>query len=110
MTKDEMFEKYKNDNKILTMALRFLGWFLMFIGLKLFFEPLMSILNFVPVIGKLADTATTFIFAIITFILSLFTISIAWFAYRPLLSLSLIAIGGLIAYFVKKRLNQKISI
>ncbi len=106
MTKDEMLEKYRNDNKILTMFLRFLGWFLMFIGLKLFFEPLMSILNFIPILGKLADTATTFIFALITFILSLFTISIAWFAYRPLLSLSLIAIGTLTAFFVKKKLNQ----
>ena len=107
MTKDEMLEKYRNDNKMLTMFLRFLGWFLMFIGLKLFFEPLMSILNFIPILGKLADTATTFIFALITFILSLFTISIAWFAYRPLLSISLIATGGLIAYFAKKKLNQK---
>ena len=106
MTKDEILEKYRNDNKILTMFLRFLGWFLMFIGLKLFFEPLMSILNFIPILGKLADTATTFIFALITFILSLFTISIAWFAYRPLLSLSLIAIGTLTAFFVKKKLNQ----
>lgn len=106
MTKDEMLEKYRSNNKILTLILRFAGWLLMFIGLKLFFEPLMSILNFVPVLGKLADTATTFILALITFILSLFTISIAWFAYRPLLSLSLIAIGGGIAFFVKKKLSQ----
>lgn len=106
MTKDEMLDKYRNDNKVLTMFLRFFGWFLMFIGLKLFFEPLMNILNFIPVLGKLADTATTFIFALITFILSLFTISIAWFAYRPLLSISLIALGGLTAYFVKKKINK----
>ena len=106
MTKAEMLEKYRNDNKFLTVFLRVLGWFLMFIGLKLFFEPLMSILNFIPVLGQLADTATTFIFALITLILSLFTISIAWFAYRPLLSLLLIAIGGLIAFFVKKKLSK----
>ena len=106
MSKYEMLEKYRNDNKIITMILRFLGWFLMFLGLKLFFEPLMSILNFIPILGKLADTATTLIFALITFMLSLFTISIAWFAYRPLLSLSLIAIGCSIAFFVNKKLNQ----
>jgi len=104
MTKDEMIEKYTNDNKILTMWLRFLGWLLMFIGLKLFFEPLMSILNFIPILGKLADTATTFILGLVTLVFSLFTISIAWFAYRPLLSITLIVIGGLIAIFVKKKL------
>ncbi len=104
MTKDEMLDKYTNDNKIQTMGFRFLGWLLMFIGLKLFFEPLMSILNFVPIIGKIADWASTFIFALITFALSLFTIAIAWFAYRPLLSLSLIIIGVAITIFIKKKL------
>jgi len=108
MTKDEMLEKDRNDSKILTMGLRFLGWFLMFIGLKLFFEPLMGILNFVPILGKAADTVTTFIFALITFALSIFTISIAWFAYRPLLSISLIIIGTIITVFVKKKLIKQI--
>ncbi len=107
MSKDEMLEKYTNDNKIQTMGFRFLGWLLMFIGLKLFFEPLMNILNFIPILGKLADMATTFIFALITLVLSLFTISIAWFAYRPLLSLLLILIGGIITMFIKKNLIKK---
>ena len=106
MTKDEMLDKYTNDNKIQTMGLRFLGWFLMFLGLKLFFEPLMNILNLIPIIGQLANTATTFVFALITFVLSLFTISVAWFAYRPLLSLLLILICGSIIYFVKTKLTE----
>lgn len=107
MTKDEMLEKYTNDNKMQTMVLRFLGWILMFVGLKLFFEPLMNILNLVPILGKLADYTTTFIFALITFVLSLFTIAIAWFAFRPMLSLLLIIIGGTIIMFVKKKLIKK---
>ena len=104
MTKDEMLEKYTNDNKIQTMGFRFLGWILMFAGLKLFFEPLINILNLVPILGQFANMATTFIFALITFALSLFTIAIAWFAYRPLLSLFLIITSGIIAIFVKKKL------
>ena len=103
MTKAEILEKYRNNNKILTMGLRFLGWFLMFLGLKLFFEPLVNFLNFIPILGNLANAATTFIFALITFVLSLFTISIAWFVYRPLLSISLIILGTMIAIFVKKK-------
>ena len=104
MTKDEMLEKYTNDNKMLTMGLRFLGWFLMFIGLKLFFEPLMNILNLVPLLGQLANFTTTFIFASVTFVLSLVTIAFAWFAYRPLLSLLLIITCGIIALKKKKKL------
>lgn len=106
MTKEEMLEKYRNDNKILTMGLRFLGWFLMFIGLKLLFEPLMSILNFIPILGNIADTATTFIFALITLALSLFTIAIAWFAYRPILSLLLIITGSIITVLIRKNFKK----
>ncbi len=104
MTKDEMLEKYTNENKLQTMGFRILGWFLMFVGLKLLFEPLMNLLNLVPILGQLANWATTFICALISCALSLFTIGIAWFAYRPLLSLLLIIIGGIITMFVKKNL------
>ena len=104
MTKDEMLDKYTNDNKLQTMGFRFLGWILMFIGLKLFFEPLMNILNLVPVLGEFANMATTFIFASITLVLSLFTIAVAWFAYRPLISILLIITGVIVIMFVKKKL------
>ena len=102
MTKDEIIKTYRTKNRISTMIFRFLGWLLMFIGLKLVFEPLTLVLKFIPILGKITNSAISLVLGLISAVLSLFTIAIAWFAYRPVLSILLILIGIIIGLYIKE--------
>lgn len=104
--KDEIIEKYRHGNQVLTMILRFLGWFLMFFGLKLLISPVDTLFGFIPILGKIADSISSFIIMLISLILSLITIAIAWFAYRPVISIILILISVGISYLIKQNMQK----
>lgn len=109
MTKDEIIETYRKENSVFTMFIRLGGWLLMLIGLKLIISPIITILNLVPIVGKLADMLTLFILALISLALSLITIAIAWIAYRPLISISLLGISVLSIVIANKLVNKNMS-
>ena len=107
LDKEAIIEKYKQENLILTMTLRFLGWLLMFIGLKLLISPVIAIFGIIPFLGRIADDISSTILMLVSLLLSLITVAIAWVAYRPLLSLGLIVISLAIAYLVKQKLPKE---
>lgn len=106
-TLDEMIHKYKQTNMLLTLLYRFVGFLFMFFGLKLLISPIITIASIIPFLSETAEFITSFILAFVALILSLLTIAIAWFAYRPLLSICLIAMIGVIIYFIKQNLLGK---
>ena len=106
LDKNGIIEKFKQENSLITMLLRFFGWILMFIGLKLLISPIDAIFGVIPFFGKIVDNISTFIVLLISLGLSLITIAIAWFAYRPVLSIILIAISIGIAKTVKEKLPK----
>lgn len=108
LNKDSIIERYKHENKILTISLRVLGWLLMFIGLNLLISPLSALLGFIPLLGNIANTVSAFILMLVSLVLSLITISIAWFAYRPDFSFILISASLVLVMFIKKKLKKGI--
>lgn len=95
---DEIFASEQAANVTLTWILRFVGWLLMFLGLTLVFRPLGVIADVLPIAGSIVRTGTGLVAVLIASPLSLLTVALAWFAYRPLLSIVLLLIGGGIGF------------
>jgi len=105
VTAQEMFERAKMENIIITWFLRAVGFIMMFIGLNLLFEVLKMLAVVVPAIGNIVGILGGIIAFLVALVFSLITIAIAWLFYRPLLGLTILAIAGslfaLILYFRK---------
>lgn len=89
---DTMFKSAQNSNKVFTWIFRIVGFVLMLIGWSLIFSPLSVIADVVPFIGSIVAVGTGIIAFLISLILSLLTIAIAWVFYRPVLGVSLLVV------------------
>lgn len=96
LTKNEIIEKFRQQNSLKTWLLRLLGFILMFFGLKLITNPIVTISAFIPLLAELVNFATTSIVLIVALILSSVTIGIAWFAYRLFWALLLFGISAIL--------------
>lgn len=97
-TTDEMFETAQQDNAILTWILRAVGLFVMFIGFSSLFAPVTLLASYVPLLGSLVSGALGLVAAAATAILGPAVIAVAWFAYRPLVSIIVLVIGFGLAF------------
>lgn len=102
---EEMFKAAEQANIFLAWALRLLGFFLMFIGLRLILGPLSALADVVPFIGSIVSFGTGTLALLLALPLTLLTIAIAWIFYRPFLAIGLIlaAIGVFVGVYRLKR-------
>ncbi|MCL7488102.1 MAG: TMEM43 family protein [Desulfobulbaceae bacterium] len=100
-----MFQQAQKSNTIMTWVLRVVGLALMFTGFRMVLAPLSVFADVVPIVGTIVGAGTGFIALLIAGVLSFLTIAIAWFVYRPVLSIILLAIAGALGagIFVKLR-------
>jgi hypothetical protein len=109
-TPDEMFEKAQDDNSTWTWILRGAGLLGLFIAFSMLFSPVKLLAGYVPVLGSLVSGATSLIAGAATMIVGPVVIALAWFAYRPLVSIIVLVIGlGLAAAFVMLRRKKLAS-
>lgn len=108
-TADDLFLLAQRDNAVITWLVRFAGFLVMFMGLKTVSQPLEVVLDRIPLVGRFAGDlmggATGIVTCIVAAALSILTIAIAWFAYRPLLTFVLLAIVGGLGYIMKKKVD-----
>jgi len=104
-SKDQFFEAEKADNATMSWVLRFVGFFMAFIGFSMVLKPLSVLADVVPFIGDLVGMGTGMISFGVALTVSTVSIALGWFAYRPLLSFSLLAAAGGVGYLLynKKR-------
>ncbi|MDU9050736.1 MAG: TMEM43 family protein [Candidatus Electrothrix sp. Rat3] len=96
-TAEAMFQKAQTDNKILTWALRAVGFVFMMIGLSMIFKVFSVLADVIPFLGNVVEAGTGFIAFLLAAVLSLITIAIAWIVFRPLLGIILLVVAvGLI--------------
>ena len=102
---EEMFAQAQQSNTILTWVLRAAGFVLMLVGFQLILSPLSVFADVVPMMGSIVSVGTGFVASLIAGLFSLLTIAIAWFVYRPLFGIILIAVAVLLGsiLFVKMR-------
>jgi len=100
---DVMFKEAISSNKTLTWILRLVGLVLCIFGFNFLFNPLVIIGDFVPFIGSIVGIGTGFLSTILGMIFSFVTVAIAWFFYRPIISIILISVVVLLFIFLLYR-------
>lgn len=93
----EMFAHAQSENTIITWILRIVGLVVMFVGFSLMFAILGVLADVVPFIGSIVSFGTGFIAFLLTAVIGPLMIALGWFAYRPLLSVAIIAVGVALA-------------
>lgn len=96
----DMFDTAQAENTLITWLVRFGGLVGLMIGFSLIFSILGVIADFVPLAGSLVRFGTGLVAFALTAVIGPLVIAIGWFAYRPLLSLGLLAAGALVAVAV----------
>lgn len=104
---DEMFTAAEESNKLMTWVVRLIGFLMMWFGLRAVFGPLSMIFAVIPFFKNLVGGVVGLATFIVSLVLSSLTIAIAWFFYRPLISLVILVIAGGIAYLLKKQAFDK---
>ena len=105
-TSAEMIEDMRTQDKILKWLLRLAGFVLIFIGYMSFISPLTKLIGYIPLLGNVVNFTFSLIIFLLSLIQSLLIIIIAWFRYRPLLSLCLLAVAavvGVVIFLLKKK-------
>ena len=101
--KGDMLRKARQENSILTWIIRFVGWLFMLIGFSAVFRPLDVLADIVPTIGHLVRGGTGLVALLLASAISFVTVAIAWFAVRPILSLSLLGVALVCAAVLRRR-------
>lgn len=98
---DAMFKSAEDENRLLTWILRAGGIVLMFVGWALIGRPLVVVGNVVPLIGDVLAAGTGLIAFMMTAIVVPIVVAIAWFWYRPLVSVIVLAVGFGLVFGIK---------
>jgi len=102
----EMFREATSENTTMTWALRVLGFVLMWIGLSVLLRPIVTMGAVVPLLGDLLGLGVGLFTGCVALALSLTTMAVGWFAYRPVIAVILVA-AGLGALLLLKRAGGK---
>jgi hypothetical protein len=97
-----MFKAAQRENAVLTWILRAVGAFVMFIGFALVLNPLVVVADVVPFIGSVLGAGAALVSLIATLVVAPVVIAVAWFFYRPLVSVIVLALGFGAAYGLKR--------
>ena len=101
-TAEQMIVAEESKVAFRTWAIRFGGFFMMFIGLSLTMGPLGVLGDVIPFVGSIIRTGTTLIAGLLAAVFALVTIAVAWIFYRPLLGIILLAAAIGIIFLVFK--------
>jgi len=97
----DMFKAAEQENRILTWILRVVGSLVMFAGFALILRPLVVVADVIPLIGNVLGAGAGIVSLLLTAVLAPIVIAVAWFWYRPLVSVAVLVVGFAIAYGLK---------
>lgn len=104
----EMFRDAHDANTMMTWLIRFGGFLAMFIGMCLIAAPLEVLADVLPFLGNLVGGLSKVACLVLSLILSIITIAIAWVTYRPVLGIALLVLAAvLLVLYVRKRKGKK---
>lgn len=106
---DEIFESENEANSMWTWILRFVGIFLVVMGLRGIFGIIETVLKVVPFVANIVGWGVNLVCTIIGVVWSLIVIAIAWIFYRPLLGITLLVIAGLLIWLFAFKGKDKLK-
>ncbi|MCC2111991.1 MAG: hypothetical protein KDJ16_08160, partial [Hyphomicrobiales bacterium] len=96
-----------------TWILRVFGIFVLMFAFSMMMRPIAVIADVVPFIGYIVRKGTGLIAFVLAILVGSVVIAAAWFFYRPLLSIIIVAIGAGIAiavsYFSKDKTDEEVA-
>jgi hypothetical protein len=101
-----MFAKAQAGNKTMTWILRLAGLVVMTAGLSMVLRPISVASDIIPFFGSIVGAGTTFLAFMVSLVLSLITVAIAWVVYRPLLGVALLLAAVAVAVFLGMRIGK----
>lgn len=93
----EMFQSAEKENSMMTWIFRIGGILFIFIGFSVFLSILPMLAAIIPPLSWIIDAGVSLISLILTIILGGSVIVLAWFAYRPVLSIIVLIITTFLA-------------
>jgi hypothetical protein len=66
----------------------------MFVGWGLIFRPLVVVADVVPIVGDILGFGAGLVAFLLTLVLAPLIVAIAWFWYRPLVSIAVLVVAG----------------
>lgn len=87
---EEMFAAALNRNRAATWLLRLAGAVLLFVGLATVLRPLAVLADTVPWLGTVFRLGLGLVAAVVAMALTLLTVAVAWFSYRPLAGVGMV--------------------
>jgi hypothetical protein len=97
-----MFDTAVQQNTARTWGIRFGGFVIMAVGMMLLFRPIAAIGSWIPFLGRLVGAGVAMFGIMLAAVASLVVMALAWLAYRPVLSLSLLAVAGALIFLGTK--------
>ena len=105
----DMFADAAQSNAMLTWILRAVAVFMLVIGFAMIMGPLGVIADIVPILGSIVRFGSGIVAIIFGIMTGTLTIAVAWFWYRPLTSLIVIAVGFGISWLLTQRAKKNAS-
>ena len=102
----EILVEMKHENKFKKWFVRILGIIIIILGFKALVSFITKLASFIPILGNIINSALGLVMSLIGIIYSLVIIIIAWFRYRPVLSLVLAAFIALLVFAIIKLKNS----
>lgn len=102
----QILEKMTKTNRTWKWILRIVGILLIISAFNSMFSFITNLANKIPILGNIVSGATGLISAVLGFSLSLIIIAVAWFRFRPLLSIILLVIVIGLVVFLKVYQNK----
>jgi hypothetical protein len=97
---EDMFQSAAEENTLLTWIYRGVGLLFMFVGFSLFFRIIPMLLKIIPPLAWVADVGVSLVALLLTLILWGGTIALAWFFFRPIVSLVILMVIVLVGSLV----------
>jgi len=89
---NDILQIISKQNNFMKWLWRLVGFILTTLGISSMFNPLTMLMNKIPILGGIVNTATGLVSFVLGAAISLIVIAIAWFRFRPILSIILIII------------------
>ncbi|MEE3343632.1 MAG: TMEM43 family protein [Bacilli bacterium] len=103
-TGEEILMQMTKENKFFKWLWRIIGTLLVIASIGSLFDPIQKLANFIPIVRNIVSIGISLVSFVVGLAISLLVIAIAWFRYRPLLSISLIiVIIGLLVFLKTKK-------
>src|SRR5262249_19602417 len=107
MSAADMFKAAERESAVVTWIIRLVGVVVMFIGFAMILNPLVAVADVVPLIGNILGAGASLVAMMATAVLAPLVIAIAWFWYRPLVGIIVLAAGAALAYGFRHLAGRK---